>query len=286
MWAKNKLTQRITNIKRKYELRIRNFWLFVNWYDLIPCLPAGRVIRCSKIAAATLILSTIFTAAAEAQITSGKILFERKTNLYKRFKNEDWVTNWVKEADKTKVDEFEMYFNDSLTAFKPVESEEKESYSWMTSKNSVYQNLNTNSRYSIKDIWRNLIPISDSLYQRKWKITDSKRTISGYSCRKAIWEQNDSTRIYAWYCNEISVSAGPESFIGLPGMILGLATEDGGVIYFAKNVQQGQQDMNNLIPPKTKEKVLPSAELRSQLKKQYGKEEWSKEWLRNIFDNW
>src|SRR5215203_1641797 len=98
-----------------------------------------------------------------AQITSGKILFERKTNLYKRFKNADWVTNWVKEADKTKVDEFEMYFNDSLTAFKPVESEEKENYSWMTSKNAVYQNLNANTRYTIKDIWRNLIPITDSL---------------------------------------------------------------------------------------------------------------------------
>src|SRR5436190_24256377 len=110
-----------------------------------------------------LVLLLISSAACSGQITSGKIVFERKTNLYKRFKNEDWVTNWVKESDKTKVDEFEMYFNDSLTAFKPVESEEKESYSWMTSKNSVYQNLNTNSRYSIKDIWRNLIPISDSL---------------------------------------------------------------------------------------------------------------------------
>lgn len=227
-----------------------------------------------------------FSSSTHAQITSGKILFERKTNLYKRFKNEDWVTNWVKESDKTKVDEFEMYFNDSLTAFKPKESEEKENYSWMTSKNSVYQNLNANTRYSIKDIWRNLIPITDSLYVRKWKITDSKRNICGYSCRKAIWEQNDTTRIYAWYCTEISVSAGPESFCGLPGMILGLATEDGGVIYFAKSMEQGPQDMNNLLPPKTKEKVLTSAELRTQLKKEFGKEEWSKEWLRNIFDNW
>jgi len=232
------------------------------------------------------LLSLFITIQCAAQITSGKILFERKTNLYKRFKNQDWVTNWVKESDKTKVDEFEMYFNDSLTAFKPVESEEKENYSWMTSKNAVYQNLNANSRYSIKDIWRNLIPISDSLKIRKWKITDSKRSIGGFSCRKAIWEQDDTTRIYAWYCNEISVSAGPESFCGLPGMILGLATEDGGVIYFAKSVEQGPQDLNNLLPPKTKDKVLPSAELKRQLQKQYGKEEWSKEWLRNIFDSW
>jgi GLPGLI family protein len=235
---------------------------------------------------AVILFALLFSLEGAAQITSGKIIFERKTNLYKRFKNEDWVTNWVKESDKTKVDDFEMYFNDSLTAFKPVESEEKENYSWMTSKNAVYQNLNANSRYTIKDIWRNLIPITDSLYVRKWKITDSKRSIGGFSCRKAIWEQNDSTRIYAWYCNEISVSAGPESFIGLPGMILGLATEDGGVIYFAKSVEQGAQDMNNLLPPKTKDKIMTSAELRSTLQKQYGKEKWAKEWLKNIFDTW
>lgn len=233
-----------------------------------------------------LVIPLFVMASATAQITSGKILFERKTNLYKRFKNEDWVTNWVKESDKTKVDEFELYFNDSLTAFKPVESEEKENYSWMTSKNSVYQNLNAGTRYSVKDIWRNLIHISDSLYVRKWKITDSKRNIGGFSCRKAIWEQNDTTRIYAWYCNEISVSAGPESFSGLPGMILGLATEDGGVIYFAKTIVPGTQEPTALLPPRTKEKVYPSSELRAKLQKEYGKEKWSKEWLRNIFDNW
>lgn len=224
--------------------------------------------------------------AGNAQITSGKILFERKTNLYKRFKNADWVTNWVKEADKTKVDEFELYFNDSLSAFKPKESEEKENYSWMTSKSAVYQNLNAKTRYSIKDIWRNLIPITDSLKVRKWKITDSKRNIGGYTCRKAIWMQNDTTRIYAWFCNEISVNAGPESFCGLPGMILGLATEDGGVIYFAKTIEPGRQELADLLPPKTKDKVYASSELRAKLQKEYGKEKWSKEWISNIFDTW
>ncbi len=221
-----------------------------------------------------------------AQITSGKIVFERKTNLYKRFKNEDWVKDWVKESDHTKVDEFELFFNDSLSVFKPLESEEKENYTWLTNKNTVYQNLKTNSRYSIKDVWRNLIYVTDSLHIRKWKITENKRNIGGYNCRKAVWQQNDSTRIYAWYSDEISTSVGPESFCGLPGMILGLATEDGGVIYFAKSIEPGKQDVAVLIPPKTKEQVYTSAELRTKLQKEFGKEKWSQEWIRNIFDNW
>jgi len=233
-----------------------------------------------------ILIFILCAASASSQITSGKILFERKTNLYKRFKNEDWVTNWVKESDKTKVDEFELYFNDSLCAFKPKESEEKENFSWMTSKSSVYQNVPGNTTYAIKDIWGQKVIYTDSLHLRKWKITDSKRNIAGYNCRKAIWMQNDSTRIYAWYCTEISAGFGPESFCGLPGMILGLATEDGGVIYFAKNIEQTKPDVTALVPPKTKDKVFTSKELRTKLQKDYGKEKWSKEWIRNIFDTW
>ncbi|MCX6275161.1 MAG: GLPGLI family protein [Bacteroidetes bacterium] len=223
---------------------------------------------------------------ASAQITSGKILFERKTNLYKRFKNEDWVTNWVKESDKTKVDEFELFFNDSLASFRAKENDEKENYSWMTSKSSTYQNVPSNTTYAIKDIWGNKVIFSDTLHRRKWKITDSNRTIAGFNCRKAIWMQNDTTRIYAWYCNEISSDFGPESFCGLPGMILGLATEDGGVIYFAKSIEQGKQDLSVLLPPKTKEKIFTAKELKAKFQKEYGKEKWSKDWITNIFDVW
>lgn len=243
------------------------------------------IFKFSKLILAIAIL-LMLVVSVSAQITSGKIVFERKTNLYKKFKNEDWVKDWVKESDHTKVDEFELFFNDSLSVFKPVESEEKENNSWLTSKNTVYQNLKINYRYSIIDVWRNLIYVTDSLHIRKWKITENKRNIGGYNCRKAVWQQNDSTRIYAWYSDEISTSAGPESFCGLPGMILGLATEDGGVIYFAKSIEPGKQEITALVPPKTKEKVYPSSELRAKLQKEYGKEKWAQEWIRNIFDNW
>jgi GLPGLI family protein len=54
-----------------------------------------------------------------------------------------------------------------------------------------------------------------------------------YECIKAIWQKNDSTRIYAWFSPMISASIGPEGISGLPGAILGLAREDGSVVYFA-----------------------------------------------------
>jgi GLPGLI family protein len=221
-----------------------------------------------------------------AQVTSGKVVYERKTNLYKKFSEEAWVQDYVKEIDKIKVDVFELYFNDSQSVFRPQESDLKENFSWMTDKNTVYQDFNKQTRYTLKSLWGDQIPIQDTLYRRSWKITDSKRTICGYNCRKAIWQPNDSTRIYAWYCDEIMASTGPESFYGLPGMILGLATENGGVIYFAKSVDVLKPEAALFIPEKTKSKVYAPAELRTELEKNYGKEKWGKAMIKDFFGYW
>lgn len=221
-----------------------------------------------------------------SQITYGKIVYERKTNLYKKFKNNGDVKEWLKEEDKNKVDIFELYFNDTLSLFKPQESDLVERMSWSTTKNVVYQNYKTNSRLTEKRIWGELFLLADSTRSFNWKITESKRSICGYQCRKAIWQANDSTRIYAWFCSEVIPSVGPESFIGLPGAILGLATEDGGVIYFAKSVEMTKQDAMALQPKKSKQKVYQSAELKAQLEKQFGKEKWGKAMIYNNFAIW
>lgn len=225
----------------------------------------------------------VFTSAVSvAQITAGKIVFERKTNLYKKFKDDN-VKDWLKEEDKSKVDVFELYFNDSLSVFMPQESDLKEKMSWATSKNTTYQNFKTNSTLAIKSVWGEQLYVQDTLKKREWKITESKRVISGYNCRKAIWEMNDSTRIYVWYADDIVPNVGPENFAGLPGAILGLATEDGGVIYFAKSVEATKPTLEQLLPKKGKNKIYESAELKVKLEKDFGKNPWGKAMIRELF---
>ncbi len=231
-----------------------------------------------------LFLCILFLCGGEssAQITSGKIVFERKTNLYKKFKDDD-VKEWLKEEDKSKVDMFELYFNDSVSVFKPQESDLKERMSWATSKNTTYQNFNTNSTLAIKSVWGEALYVQDTLKKREWKITDSKRVISGYSCRKAIWEMNDSTRIYVWYADDIIPNVGPETFCGLPGAILGLATEDGGVIYFAKSVEITKPALDAMLPKIGRNKVYSTPELKTKLEKDFGKNPWGKAMIRELF---
>lgn len=226
---------------------------------------------------------SIATGSIRAQIYSGKVVFERKTNLHKRLKHWEDVKEWIKDADKIKIDEFELYFNDTISCFKPIESDIREDFEWATSKNSTCQNYTQNSKVTFKKIWGEEFLLKDSLVQRKWKITDGQRNIAGYNCRKAIWVENDSSRIYAWYADDIIPSTGPESFNGLPGLILGLATEDGGTIYFAKRVEQIKPKPEDLVLPKTKKKPVRTEEFKKQLIKDYGKEKWGKAMILNNF---
>jgi hypothetical protein len=87
-----------------------------------------------------------------AQIHSAKITFERKTNLYKKFKDQG-TQRWIKEEDRIKIEYFELLVNDSMALFKPQESELRETYAWATAKNTVLQDSKMQSRYMIKTIW-------------------------------------------------------------------------------------------------------------------------------------
>lgn len=216
-----------------------------------------------------------------AQISYGKITYERKTNLYKKFKDND-VKEWIKEADKIKTDFFELYFTDTFSLFKLQESDLKENYSWATSKNTVYQNFKTGKRYIIKTIWSEELHMTDTLKTIRWQITEGTRKIAGYNCRKAIWRVNDTTKIYAWFAQELEPSTGPESFLGLPGTILGLATEDGGVVYFAKKVEILKPEAKLFEIPR-KKKIYTVKELKDQVEKQYGREKWGKRMINENF---
>lgn len=225
---------------------------------------------------------SIYISVSYAQIHAAKVIYERKTNLYKKFKERN-VSEWIKEEDKNKVDIFELYFNDTLSCFKPQESDLKEQLSWATSKFTTFQNFKTKETIAIKDLWGEKFYLKDTVKQRSWKITESKRNIAGYTCRKAIWQADDSTRIYAWYCNELECSTGPESFCGLPGTILGLASEDGGIIYFAKSVEVLSPTGEQLSPGKIKKKIYNPTDLRKELETEYGSRSWGKAMLKNLF---
>ena len=215
------------------------------------------------------------------QLKCGVISYERKVNLLKKYKSSQ-SKKWLGDQ-KVKLDYFELHFTGNKSLFKPVENKTPSRSDWVTSKNTVFQDLDNNTRLSIYSIWGEAVYVSDSSVSRKWKITDRKRMISGYECRRAIWEKDDTTKIYAWYTNRIIPSTGPETFNGLPGTILGLATEDGGVVYFAKSVKEAYVDPDNLKPETKKKELFTEQQLRDKLEKRAKSNPWMSKLVNEVF---
>ncbi len=216
------------------------------------------------------------------QFTEGKIIFERRTNLEKQF-DPKWL-----DGKKIKKDRFELFFNDSISVFRPEPRTTAEENSWTTYKNTVVQNFNSSQRLSILELFSDKIVIQDSLKTRTWKSTHEFRKIAGHECRKVIWEKDDSTTIYAWYTEQIVVPTGPESFNGLPGAIVGLGKEDGSVVYFAKEIFNKKINMEEVLPKKIKKKdLMTENEAKAQIEKSLAKKEsWAKAPLKNFYIWW
>jgi GLPGLI family protein len=215
-------------------------------------------------------------------IESGRITFERRTNLEKRFKDQR-MKRMITEENKIRNEGFYLYFNDTASIFKPIPVDKTDDLSWMTTKNSYLQNLNNGTQFILLALFGQNLYIMDSLPVRQWKITDAKRTICGYECRKAIYEKNDTTRIYAWYTPALIPSVGPEGFSGLPGTILGLATEDGGIIYFAKKIEAIVPKPDDFKIDIGKSKTTTLKELKIKIEKEYGNTPWGKRMFDDLF---
>jgi len=232
------------------------------------------------------VVLTLITTASFAQETAGRIVFERKTNLKKLFKDNKRVRPFLKDGVTWKIEQFELYFNDSSSAFLPIEGDDAEEgmMKFLTTHNTIYKNYRKNEKLCVLDMWGTETYIKDSILPRKWKVTESKRNIGGYQCRKAMWEMNDSTRIYAWFTVDLVPSIGPEGFDGLPGAILGLATENGSIIYFAKEVEIIEPDPSKFVKDMKGKDVFTVAELKKRILQKMG--QWVKEDDLNAMFSW
>lgn len=214
----------------------------------------------------------------------GKILFDRTMNLHAQIdemSNGDansFMAQMKKQVDKYKVDKFEMDFSTEKSLYKPAKdgiSESKMRWGKAPAEaNEVFTDFKSQQFVSKKEIYDKNLFVKDSIIDYKWKIKSEFRTIAGYNCRRAETIIMDSIWVVAFYADGIIAPGGPESFNGLPGMILGLVMPRLNVTYFATEVQNYTDESKQLEAPKGKGKEYTTASLDEYLlsnMKQWGK---------------
>ncbi len=217
-------------------------------------------------------------------IVKGKIEFERKTNLHKQLDNNSWSEMMKKSLPQFKTDYFDLYFSGDKTLYKPgKEVAQQKIPDWFNgpaNDNVVFNDIHEGKFSSQKAVFENTFLIQDSLRKMNWKITPDTRTIAGFECRKATAIIMDTVFVVAFYTDQIVTPGGPESFTGLPGMILGLAIPRMNITWFATKLEMIEvKDVDAMAPKKGKKTNI--ADLNNQLKSSL--KDWGKDGQRFIW---
>ena len=231
-------------------------------------------------------LSASLTSFSQTQfLAKGKIEFERKINVHRQYENQEddtWFKEYLSKLPKFNTTYFDLYFNDTKTLYKPGK-EMTNPRVWgigPAKENVIVTDLENKTFNAQKMVFEENYLIQDSVRQIEWKISDETRTIAGFECRKAVGKICDSVYVVAFFTDEITTSGGPESFNGLPGMILGLAIPRLYTTWFATKVELVEPTANQFNPPTKGKKVNEDA---LQKKLQESLKDWGKEGQKNIW---
>lgn len=152
------------------------------------------------------------------------------------------------------------YFMPSLKPFDDAYTVQDFSSQMLTMKTTVFE-----SKYLVKD----------SLTKYQWKITGEVRQIAGFDCKKAITKIADSVVVVAFYTDEILVKGGPESFNGLPGMIMGIAVPRLSLTLFATKIELNNSATPLVIPVESRPKPVRRNQVFGEVAK--GIKQWGKQ---------
>ena len=87
------------------------------------------------------------------------------------------------------------------------------------------------------DILSKTYLLEDTLAKPNWKILNDIKDVAGHLCMKAqAYDSIRMEKIVAWFAMDMPLSAGPDRFYGLPGLILEIDINDGGMLIEANKI--------------------------------------------------
>ncbi|WP_276090848.1 GLPGLI family protein [Pedobacter sp. JY14-1] len=206
-------------------------------------------------------------------INSGTIEFERTANMFALVKKKvtkntqdikPYYERYLTSEPQFRKLKSTLFFNSSKSLYVPVPPERGLWHYYDTPManqlNTVFSDFRGGNSVVQKEFYERTYLVKDQMRKIKWKITEEKRVIAGFRCRRANGLMLDSIYVVAFYTDEIHIPGGPESFNGLPGMILGVSVPHENVTWFATKVTEAPVIEAQLAVP-VKGKVVNNKQL-------------------------
>ena len=166
-----------------------------------------------------------------------------------------------------------LHFNVKETKYEEseekAEPEEEGGYSGRRETYFVKRNFEQNTIAEAYEMLGKTYVIEDSLRGFEWRIQNDLKEVAGHICMKAFYQDTiKKQKIVAWFAQDIPMSAGPERFYGLPGLILEVDSNDEAILLTADRIDYKKITTELDLPKKLKGKRIKEAEYWAIVKKQ------------------
>lgn len=229
-----------------------------------------------------------------AQTKEGVVIYERKQNMH-RSANEE-MRAMIPEFNISKQ---MLLFTEQQSLYKALPEDEapdpfnnKSGAVIMLGGRSseTYVHFGENRKVKATEIFGEAFLITDTINKHNWKLVDETKTIAGHLCKKAVTTTKsvrqtvrisaagkepdkvntptpkpEDIEVVAWYAVDLHSSAGPENYMGLPGVVLEVDVDNNGIVFSAQEVRP-LSDLSQLKAPKKGRKVTPE-EYNKEMKK-------------------
>ena len=203
---------------------------------------------------------------AQVFIEKGMIEYEVNLNNHKALGTGTWAEMFKDKIPKLSTSYYQLTFDSdkSIYVFNRKEEKTKSPIGFGSDgEENVWFNDYAKENFTQqKSVFGDTYLLTDSLLRIDWKMTNESREIAGFNCRKAVGKLFDSVYVFAFYTDEITVSGGPMSLNGLPGMIMGITIPRMFTSWVATRLEINGIDSKKIVAP-TKGKKKKAKELQS-----------------------
>ncbi|MFN7118797.1 MAG: GLPGLI family protein [Saprospiraceae bacterium] len=221
------------------------------------------------------VLAIAYTGAGKLE--EGMIQYEQKVNLHRRLPNPE-MKNMIPEFQTSKT---QLLFNAKEAYYKAMEDEEEDtefSNGGMTMRfrrpqSEIYRQFAEARKVELREFLGKKYLIEGKIAQMPWKVTGEMEQVAGYNCMKATLKDSimqQPRTVVAWFAPDIPVSAGPENFGSLPGMILKIDINEGEMTYTAVKIDAKAMKDSDIEAP-TKGKPISEEDYRKMVEEEMKK---------------
>jgi GLPGLI family protein len=214
------------------------------------------------VATALLFTCALVTTSAVAQ--QGKVIYEETVKLEIELPPE--MADMKDKIPSSQSTMKQLLFNEQASLLTGVVQEKKNENHVMKgdglvfkmqmqgAENETYTNFEDETAVEKIDFMGRTFLVEGSEEPIAWKMTTERSEFLGYLCMKAT-AMRDSTTLEAWFTPEIPVPAGPDSYGGLPGLVLVLNIDDGQRTFVAKELSLEELPEGAIAAPKKGKRV-------------------------------